>query len=146
MKWHQLSEADDAFIATAPLRYEHTVDIAADVEKVWARLSADDALVSWSRLITGTTWTSPRPFSVGTTRDVVVGRGVAALRERYFHWDEHKRMTFTAVAANRPAFRRFAEDISLTSTAGGTRVTWVFAIEPRPATKPMLRLARRLPA
>ncbi|GAB2735073.1 SRPBCC family protein [Amycolatopsis magusensis] len=140
-RWYPLAEADDEFLASAPFRFVQAVDVPADAARVWRVLSADDALVSWSRLITGMDWTSPRPFGVGTTRAVTVGRA-ATLRERFYRWDEESRMTFTAEASSKPGFRRFAEDMALTPLTGGTRITWTFAIEPVPKAAPLLRLGR----
>ncbi|MFI5497930.1 SRPBCC family protein [Nocardia asteroides] len=135
-----LLESDDAFLATAPNRYVHVVDIAAPPAAVWAALTADDALVSWSSAVTGMRWLSPRPHGVGATR-VVTLAGVAALTERFYRWDEQRRMTFTVEAASIPGLRRFAEDLTLAESASGTRLTWVFAVEGGLALRPVLSLA-----
>ncbi|AXB43366.1 SRPBCC family protein [Amycolatopsis albispora] len=136
-RWYPLAESDDNFLRTARFRFPHEVHIAAPPERVWQVLAADDALVSWSKLITGAAWTSPRPFGVGTTRTVTVG-GVASLRERFYRWDEGSRMTFSAEAANRPGFRRFAEDLRLLPETGGTRLCWTFAVDAAPWLVPVL--------
>ncbi|WP_280260197.1 SRPBCC family protein [Nocardia abscessus] len=135
-----LEESDDAFLSTAPRRYEHTIDIEAGPDAVWAALTADDALVSWSRVITGMEWTSPRPFGVGATRTVTLGR-LLQLDERFYRWDEGERMTFTVDAASIPGLRRFAEDIVLAPHAGGTRLAWTFALEGELALRPLLAVA-----
>lgn len=135
-----LHESDDTFLATATDRYVHVVDIAAPPSAVWRALIADDALVSWSAAVTGMRWISPLPFGVGSTR-VVTLAGAAALTERFYRWDDERRMTFTVDAASIPGLRRFAEDIQLTPTATGTRLTWTFALEGGPALRPLLRLS-----
>ncbi|WP_245547969.1 SRPBCC family protein [Nocardia pneumoniae] len=137
---YALAESDDAFLATTARRYEHTVEIAAGPDTVWAALTGDDALVSWSTVITGIQWTTPRPFGVGTTRTVTLGH-LIRLDERFYRWDDGERMTFTVDAASIPGLRRFAEDIALTPHAGGTRLTWTFALEGEPALRPLLALA-----
>ncbi|MFC9660709.1 SRPBCC family protein [Nocardia sp. NPDC127606] len=133
-----LTESDDAFLASAANRYVHVIDIPAPPSAVWAALIADDALVSWSGLVTAMRWTTPRPFGVGTCRVVTLGR-IAALTERFYRWDDQRRMTFTVDFASIPGLRRFAEDIELTPTATGTRLTWTFAVEGKPALQLLLR-------
>lgn len=136
----RLSPSDDTFLDTAPHRYTHIVDIPAPGRQVWDTLAADDALVSWSPVITAATWTSPRPFGIGTTREVTLG-GFLRLQERFYRWDEGARMTFTVDAASVPGLKRFAEDITLLPLATGTRIIWTFAIEGTAALRPLLAAA-----
>ncbi|WP_194827411.1 SRPBCC family protein [Nocardia sp. XZ_19_231] len=133
-----LTESDDEFLASASNRFVHVLDIPAPPSQVWAALIADDALVSWSGLVTGMQWTTPRPFGVGTRRVVTLGR-IAALTERFYRWEDQRRMTFTVDFASIPGLRRFAEDIELASTATGTRLTWTFAVEGKPVLQLLLR-------
>lgn len=140
--WYPLAEIDDGFFETARFRFTPTVHAPASTSVVWETFSADDALVSWSRLITEAKWTSPRPFGVGTTRTVTIGHGAIALRERFYRWDEGTRMTFAAEAASRPGFRRFAEDIHLAPAVGGTRLTWTFVFDAEPWFTPLLQASR----
>ncbi|KAF0844782.1 SRPBCC family protein [Nocardia caishijiensis] len=132
-----LAESDDRFLATAARRHVHVVDVPTASEHVWAALTADDALVSWANAVTDVRWHSPRPFGVGTVRTVTLARGVA-LTERFFRWDEGRRMTFTVDSASIPGLRRFAEDIVVEPAGADTRVTWTFALEGEPALRPIL--------
>ncbi|WAL68375.1 SRPBCC family protein [Amycolatopsis cynarae] len=141
-RWYPLDAADDDFLDTARFRFEHTTEIAAPPDRVWETLTADDALTSWTNLITGAEWTSPRPFGVGTTRTVTLAHGAAALRERFYRWEEGHRMTFSAEAASRPGFRRFAEDVTIEPHADGTRLTWVFAADAAAWFAPLLEISR----
>ncbi|WP_433602666.1 hypothetical protein ACQPXH_13425 [Nocardia sp. CA-135953] len=70
----------------------------AEPERVWQVLTAADALVSWARGITGVDWITPRPFGIGTRREVTVGRDAAALRERFYRWDVRSRPVASALA------------------------------------------------
>ncbi|MQY18360.1 SRPBCC family protein [Nocardia macrotermitis] len=135
-----LAASDDTFLATAARRYVHTVDIPRVRKDVWDLLTADDALVSWSAVITGSKWLSARPFGIGTTRLVTLG-GAVRLEERFYRWDEGERMTFTVDAASIPGLHRFAEDLVLRPTPQGTRLTWTFALEGRSVLQPLLGLA-----
>ena len=142
-RWFPLSETDDAFLDSAPLRYRHVVDLPVGPHEAWEALTADDAVVSWTPMITKVRWTSLRPYGVGTTKEVTAG-GLATLRERYYRWDEGKRKTFSVTESSLPGFRRFAEDYVVEPTPTGSRFTWTFAIEPSPLLTPALRLSSPL--
>lgn len=141
-RWYPLADSDDAFLTSARFRFVHTVNVPACPRRVWEMFSADDAVMAWTRLITSVDWTSPRPFGVGTTRTVTLGRGTAALRERFYRWDARRRMTFSATAASRPGLRRFSEDIVFEPVPGGTRLQWTFACESAPWLTPILVVCR----
>jgi carbon monoxide dehydrogenase subunit G len=136
---YALDASDDTFLATASRRYVHVIDLTAPPRRVWKALCADDALVSWSPMITRVEWTSPRPFGVDTTRVVTLG-GVVRLAERFYRWNVNERMTFTVDAASIPGLRRFGEDIALEKTTGGTRLTWTFALEGETGVQQLLWL------
>ncbi|WP_328400609.1 SRPBCC family protein [Nocardia sp. NBC_00403] len=136
---YALDESDDTFLATAGRRYVHVIDLLAPPGRVWEALCADDALVSWSSIVTRVEWTKPRPFGVGTTR-VVTLAGAVRLEERFYRWNVDERMTFTVDAASVPGLRRFGEDIALEKTTGGTRLTWTFALEGETGVQPLLWL------
>jgi len=123
----------------APFRYVNSVDLPVAPEQVWAALTADDTLVSWSPLVSGLRWTTPRPFGVGTTREVTM-LGLLKSRERYYRWEDGRRKTFTAVEVSVPGLRRLAEDYVVERTPGGSRFIWTVVLEPGPMLKPMLRL------
>ncbi|WP_280425757.1 SRPBCC family protein [Nocardia carnea] len=135
-----LESADDTFLDTADRRYTHIVDIPASRRQVWEVLTADDALVSWSPVITTARWTAPRPFGVGTTREVTLG-GALRLAERFYRWEEETRMTFTVDSASVPGLRRFAEDLTLLPLGTATRLVWTFALEGAAPLRPVLAAA-----
>jgi hypothetical protein len=76
MSWHPLAATGDDFLREAPLRYVNLVAVGAPPESLWAALTADDTLVSWSAVVTGLRWTTTRPYGVGTTREVTILRFV----------------------------------------------------------------------
>ena len=92
-RWYPLEPADADFLNSAPHVFRYEKRYAAPPEQVWASLTSDDAIAAWGPAIKSVTWTSPRPFGVGTTRDVVAPGG-ATMRERYFEWDEGHRHAF----------------------------------------------------
>jgi hypothetical protein len=139
LRWHQLLESGDDFLDTAPFRYVSTIDVPIPPDMTWAALTADDALVSWSPLVTGLRWTTPRPFRVGTTREVTLVRVITA-QERYYRWQQGRRKTFTAVKVTVPGLRRLAEDYVVERTSDGSRLIWTLALEPAPALTLIMRL------
>ena len=59
------------------------------------------------------TWLSPRPFSMGTTREVASPGLGARFRERFSRWDEGQGYLFEVYESTMPTFRRFAEDYNV---------------------------------
>ena len=140
--WFRTQPVDSAFFDTAPVQLRDSFEISRPATDVWAQLTADDALY-WCRILSDVTWTSPRPFGVGTTRTVKALRGANVLKERFFRWENGSRMSFYAVEASVPGFRHFAEDYLVEpNSETSCRFTWTVAIDPAPAgriTMPMNR-------
>ena len=100
-RWHPLEPADADFLASAPHVFRYQKRYAATPEKVWESLVSDESLAAWGPMITKVTWTSPRPFGVGTTREVTAPGG-STMRERYFQWDEGHSHSFYVVRVGAP--------------------------------------------
>lgn len=133
-RWYPLESADADFLATAPHLFRYEKRFAAAPQRVWDSLISDASLAAWGPSVREVNWTSPRPFGVGTTRDVVLAPGLVRVRERFFRWDDGHHYSFTVDAANLPIFRRFAEDyIVEPDGADATRFRWTVAIEAKPA-------------
>ncbi|MGE2720626.1 SRPBCC family protein [Mycolicibacterium celeriflavum] len=132
-RWYPLVSADADFLVSAPHVFRYEKLFAATPERVWESLTSDESLAAWGPSIKDVTWTSPRPFGVGTTRDVTAPGG-AVLRERFFHWDEGHQKSFYVYESTLPLFKRFAEDYIVEPEGRQTRFTWVLAIEPKRAT------------
>jgi hypothetical protein len=132
-RWHPLEPADDEFFTSAPHVFRYQKRFAATPEQVWESLTSDESVAAWGPMIKKVTWTSPRPFGVGTTREVITPGNSA--RERYFRWDEgHSHAFYVYEAAFAlPILRRFAEDYIVAPDGAGTLFTWTVAIEPKGA-------------
>jgi hypothetical protein len=139
MAWYSLEAADANFFATAPIVHRYPAEFPASPERVWQQISSDESLAAWG-LGVRLRWTSPRPFDIGTTREVVLPLRAARLRERFFRWDEGEGFSFFVEQANRPWFVRFAEDYVVEKSPTGTRFTWTIAIEPRPRLLQLMKL------
>lgn len=130
-----LQPVDESFFTSAPERYSDTFAIARPAEHVWADLEADKPL-AWIRGLS-LSWTSERPFGVGTTRQAASLGGAMKLKERYFIWEDGHRQAFYVTHANLPLFKRFAEDYVVEPDgAGRCRFTWTFALEPTALGRP----------
>ncbi len=129
-----LEPADANFFDTAPHVFRYQKRFAATPEKVWESLTSDESLAAWSSAISKVTWTTPRPFGVGTTRDVTAPGG-SVMRERFFQWDEGRSKSFYVYESAVPLFKRFAEHYLVEPAGDETLFTWTLAIEPKPAFK-----------
>ena len=127
-RWYTLSPADAALFDTAPHVFRYEKHYAATPEQVWESLQSDASLSAWGPTVTSLTWTCPRPFGVGATREV--GLGPARVHERFFRWDEGRGYSFYVYESNAPLFKRFAEDYAVAPDGAGTRFTWTVAVEP----------------
>lgn len=131
-----LDPADEHFLTSAPKRFVGTFDVPRPAADIWLDLVRDKSL-DWCRVLSGARWTSPRPFGVGSTRDMPVGLGALVVHEKYFLWEEGRRKAFFVEAASLPLFKRFAEDYVVEETgAASCRFTWTIAAEPLPHTRP----------
>lgn len=134
--WFKLRESGEGFLSSAPQRQVGVFEIPQPAQSVWEALTADDTL-HWCRALAGVTWTSARPFGVGTTRMVRTPLNVMVLKEVYFRWEEGRRKSFYIREATMPLFRRFAEDYLVEETSPSScRFTWTVASEAPPAARP----------
>ncbi|WP_431781879.1 SRPBCC family protein [Streptomyces chumphonensis] len=129
-RWYPIEEADDSLFATASLHHARSVEVPYSAEETWAALTGDE-VSSWTKGMKRLTWTSPRPFGVGTTREIELGGGFL-LRERFYRWEEGRRKTFCAVETTRPIFRRLVEDYVVEPTETGSRFSWRWAADLNP--------------
>ncbi|WP_123023552.1 SRPBCC family protein [Mycolicibacterium stellerae] len=131
-RWYPLESADADFFESAPQVFTYQKRFAASPAQVWEQLTSDASLAAWGPAIKKVTWTSARPFGVGTTRDVV-GPGGVTMRERFFRWEEGTRKSFAVYESTLPLFKRFAEDYIVEPDGAETLFTWALALEPKGA-------------
>lgn len=127
-RWFALESADAGLFDSAPHVFRYEKHYAATPGQVWESLQSDESSAAWGNTVASVTWTSPRPFGVGATREVRLGPN--KVREYFFRWDEGSGYSFHVTEANVPLFRRFAEDYRVEPDGAGTRFTWLVAIEP----------------
>src|SRR4051794_8475488 len=142
--WFENEPIDETFFDSAPVKLSDTFAVARAAAEVWDELTADGTLW-WCRILDDVTWTSPRPFGVGTTRTVKSLKGANTIREHYFRWEEGRQKSFYVVEASGPLFKRFAEDYLVEpETERSCRFTWTIAYEPRAAMRPGRALNDRI--
>ena len=135
---------DEDFLENAPVRMSARFEVARPAAEVWGELTSERPL-QWCRILQDVSWTSPRPFGVGTTREVKALWGANLLREHYFRWEEGRRHSFYVVEATAPLASRFAEDYLVEPTGEGScRFTWVIAFAPTALSVPGLPVTKAL--
>ena len=132
-RWYPLEPSDASVLDSAPHVYSFRKRHAAKPDRVWESLASDESLAAWGPSVKQVEWLSPRPFGVGTTREVVLAAGSPRLRERFIRWDEGHGYSFAVYEANVPVFRHFVEDYVVEPDGDGTLFTWKIAIEPKGA-------------
>ena len=134
--WFKNEPVDETFFDSAPVRLSDTFAVKKPATEVWNDLTADRTL-HWCRILDDVSWTSPRPFTVGTTRTVKSLKGANVINEYFFRWEEGRRKSFYVVDASAPLFKRFAEDYLVEPTSDDScTFTWTIAYESRAAMKP----------
>jgi hypothetical protein len=114
------------FIDAAPFRFVSTVDLAISPEQV---LADAESWPQWATVIAQVTWTSPKPFGVGTTRTVHMRGGIVG-DEEFLAWEPFTHMAFRLNEASTGSIAAFAEDYRVVPTAAGCHLTWVMAMKP----------------
>jgi Polyketide cyclase / dehydrase and lipid transport len=141
MSWHALKPADASAFVDAPIVHRFPVRLPVPPERVWESIASDRSMWDWDLGVKRLTWTSPRPFGVGTTREVVLPFGAMTVREQFFRWDEGKGYSFYVAETDRPIVEQFAEDYEIEPDGAGSVFTWTIALEPKRALLPVMRLA-----
>lgn len=143
-RWYSLEIPDESTFTTATELFRFPVRLPVAPERVWESLASDASVSAWGLGVRSLRWTSPRPFGVGTTREVVLPLRAMTVREEFTRWDEGKGYSFYVAAADRPGLRSFAEDYVVEPDGDGTLFTWTIALEPQRALRLPMRLGRPL--
>ncbi|MBO0681002.1 SRPBCC family protein [Mycolicibacterium sp. S2-37] len=142
-RWYPVEPADAGFFSTAPHIFRYEKRFEAAPQRVWESLTSDESLAAWGPSVSRVTWTVPRPFGVGATREVVLAMGITRVRERFFRWDSSGELgySFAVYEANVPYFRRFAEDYVVTPAGpDASTFAWTVAVEAKGAYALPVRL------
>ncbi|MGZ3449822.1 MAG: SRPBCC family protein [Polyangiales bacterium] len=118
--WFPLEKTELSFIDRAPSRIENEILVFAPAARVFDVL-AGDGLHEWLEPLVECRWTSPTPYGVGTTREIVLdvmklGPGsvtAMAVKERFLAWDRGKRLAFAVEAVTMPLVKQMIEEMTL---------------------------------
>ena len=129
-----LQQTPNVFVAVEVIRAtpEQSFEVFEDAE----------AWPVWALPIQKVEWTSPKPFGVGTTRNVHMLGGLVGYEE-FVEWERGKRMAFTFLGASKDATEKFLEDYRVTDLGDGTcKVAWHMAMEVKGFSSHMMFLTR----
>lgn len=91
-------------------------------------LEDGDAWPVWLEPVSKVTWTSPKPFGVGTTRDIEITGGVVT--ERFYLWEDGEVMGFHFESGPLPVFDAFAEEWRVIATGDDScELEWRYGID-----------------
>ena len=116
------------FLSVAPLKATAERVLPFSPEQVFDALADAESWPLWFAGLRKATWLTPPPHGVGAEREVVVGPLTVA--ERFVVWDRPTRIGFTFTGASGPGTRAGVELMELREVAGGTVLTYTFAVEP----------------
>jgi len=137
---------DMSYFDTAPIRFTNSIEINATPQKIFDVFEDPESWPVWATVINKVTWTSPRPFGIGTTRTVDTQGNIIG-HEEFIAWEHGKRMAFRFNESSKPGTDAFGEDYIVEPTANGCRVTWTVAMSPTgagrfvmPIFKPVMKM------
>ena len=119
-KQHQ--QVSDEYFAGESISASYAFPFPPSV--VWAALLDGPTWTEWLA-IDSVDWTSPKPFGVGTTRTIKLGKDV--VEEVFFAWENERRMAFRFDKTSLP-IKAAAEDYVLTETPEGCRLDFTFKV------------------
>ncbi len=119
--------ADQKLLESAKARAiaEREMDVTA--EQLFAVLEDGSSWTEVSGAIRDVTWTSPKPFAVGTTRTVTFAGGIR-IDEVFWTWERNRRMGFSVTAASTGRLRGLCEVYEITPLSPDRcKMRWVLA-------------------
>ncbi len=131
--------------------FSATEVVRATPEQIFDVFEDAHSWTVWALPIQKVEWTSPKPFGIGTTRNVHMMGGLIGYEE-FIEWNPGRRMAFSFVADSKGATEKFLEDYRVIDMGDGTTlVEWYMALEPRgfsrymmPLTRPLMKLGNKL--
>jgi Polyketide cyclase / dehydrase and lipid transport len=90
---------DEDLLETTKARAIGEREMAVSAEQLFDTLKDGPPWAKWTGVIREVTWTSPKPFGIGTTRTVTIGGGIK-FDEVFWAWEPNRRMGFSVTAAS----------------------------------------------
>lgn len=128
---HECKKIDLDFFTNAPIRIVSEIDLPCSPESLFRCFNDAEAWSRWVDVIKKVEWTSPRPFGVGTTRNVEMPGGMVAYEE-FLAWDEPRHMAFRFNQFTQKFVNAFGEDYQVTDLGNDRcRLVWTVGIDPK---------------
>jgi len=147
--WFKVRASDVTFAESSKKHFAYDFKVPAPPGAVFDLVTTPGTLHTWMPDFRAARWTTSPPDGVGSVREVRLT--TIAVHERVLVWEPGERFVFTVVRASVPILKRMVEDYRFEPVAGGTRVRWTIAYQPRvlaSALEPLLapRFARMFEA
>jgi carbon monoxide dehydrogenase subunit G len=139
--WFELRRESLGFLERAPVVHVAEAAIAAPRRAVFDALADPQGWARWFPGVRRASYTTSPPFGVGTIREADV-RGTRWVEEM-IEWQAPTRWAWTVLRSSVPFARAQVELFELMESAGGTRVRWSLALEPRLLARLTAPLAAR---
>lgn len=144
MRRFTLRREDASFVERAPVVHVFDASAAAPCAAVFAAFADPHTWKDWFPGVRQAWYASEPPHGVGTVREADVG-GTHWIEE-IIAWDVDRRWAYTVTGSSAPIAHAQVEVFDFADVAGGTRVRWTLALEPRilmrlggPATPSVIR-------
>jgi hypothetical protein len=111
-----------------PIVLRSSTEISVTPAQLFDSLEGVDDWLTWVPLLRKITWTSPRPFQVGTTRTVEMINGSIGAEE-FIAWEQDRRMAFRFNEGSLEKLAALGEDYLIEETPTGCRLTWTMVID-----------------
>ncbi len=121
----EYDKVDADFLRTAPVRVtlRHLLPVTPAV--AFRCLEDGEAWPKWLTAIARVEWTSPKPWGVGTTRTIWLGK--RPVDEHFFAWEDGHQMSFRFERGSIAPIKAFAEDYALTAVgADKCELAWTY--------------------
>jgi hypothetical protein len=129
-------------IETARFRSTNSVDLAVTPSQLWQVLEEAESWPRWS-MLTKMTWTSPRPYRVGSTRAIETRGGARAIEE-VIAWHPQYHLAFRMNQISEDIAGGSVEEHRIEATLQGCRLTWTLAHDPKNPALLAKLLAKRV--
>lgn len=132
----------------ANYRYVTNVELPCTPDALFDVFEDTESWTYWAVGIKKVTWTSPRPFGVGTTRTVTFVDGTEVY-ERFIAWERGRELAFVLEGHSTEIWHSFGERYRVRDLGNGRcHFEWTVSYEPRggfakahPWVKPAMTLA-----
>ena len=128
---YETAKVDLNYFDNAAYLFRSRVVIRCTPAQLFASFEDADAWPAWAMPITHVEWTSPKPFGVGTTRNVTMLGNLIGYEE-FLLWEPCTQMAFRFNQVNQQnVLASFGEHYRVTDLGNGTvELVWTVGMEP----------------